>query len=79
MYPLSFKKFFSICQNDDLIVLDDPIIVHLVHGPHKTCCQGSQSHAREKLEEEAVEEHVEAEQEVTPVQTWNLVIRNVSY
>ena len=74
---LSLTNFFSACPeyryiDYEKIALEDP---HLVHGAYETGSQDSQGHTGYQLEEEAVEQHVEAEQKVTPIKTWNLHIR----
>ena len=45
---------------------------HLVHGVDEPPCEHSQDHAGQQLEQEAVEPHVEAEQELTHLRIFKL-------
>ena len=58
-------------QNDQ-VVQHLPPTPHLVHGMDKAASKHSQDYTGEQLQQEAVEPHVQAEQQVTPFKVFKL-------
>jgi hypothetical protein len=44
-----------------------PLVIHLVHGVDETGSKDSQDNTRQQLQEEAIEPHVQDEQQATPI------------